>query len=171
MKQALIPTSESGFTLLELLVAMTLFALVGLGAHGLLQSSFQTSAKAKQQAEKLAQLQTAMMMLAQDIEQMDMASLRQTQVGSFSFIRYGWDNPLRFARSDRVAVSYTLQGTDWIRSYAPASHTDAATHKQVMLRHIQQVHMQPLHGAVEVTLETVAFGTIRRVMEVPGATP
>ncbi len=59
----------SGFTLLELLVAVSVFAVIAALASGGFNSVLNTSSHSKEQMRRLAQLQKAMTIIARDVEQ------------------------------------------------------------------------------------------------------
>ena len=60
---------QQGFTLLELVIAIGIFAIMSAMAYGGLNTALNTREHADSQAERLAQLQKAMLILGRDIEQ------------------------------------------------------------------------------------------------------
>ncbi len=125
---------HSGFTLIEILVAMVIFALIGMGAYSLLSNTLQISDTVEIHTSRLAELQRAEHKMQQDIEQF---SFRQTRnefgdkrpllrgetgfsndSGYVEFTRSGWSNPAALPRSDLEHVLYQLKdGTLWRLSW------------------------------------------------------
>lgn len=119
----------AGFTLLELLIAMAIFAIVSMLAYGGLRSVQTTSEGVREAGAKLAELQTGFLVLGRDIEQSIDRPIRdafgQAQpafvgargaVGEFlEFTRGGWRNPAGFARSHLQRVGYALQDDKLVR--------------------------------------------------------
>ena len=110
-----------GFTLLEVLIAISIFSIIGLSAHHVLQLVISSAAVARTQSESLSQLQRAMFLISNDLEQVVDRPIRDdrsewtdalvTNRGSYllEFTRHGWRNPLRLPRSNLQRVAYALQ--------------------------------------------------------------
>jgi general secretion pathway protein J len=124
------PGGVAGFTLLELLVALAIFSVIGIAAYSGLQSVLTTRAGVEQQARRLTQLQLAMHFLQRDIEQIvarpvrdEFGQLRHALQGSDSddplllFTRNGWDNPLRRQRAGLQRMSYRLSDDALLRGH------------------------------------------------------
>lgn len=122
--------SQRGFTLLELLVALGIFALLAAMAYGGLNNVMRVSDATQQHAERLAQLQKSFLWLARDIEQASERSIRdeygdqQGAVQAAEFGRYqleltraGWRNPAGRVRSHLQRVAYGLRDGQLIRAY------------------------------------------------------
>lgn len=119
----------AGFTLLELLIAMAIFAIVSMLAYGGLRSVQKTSEGVREAGAKLAELQTGFLVLGRDIEQSIDRPIRDAfgqaqpafvgargEVGEFlEFTRGGWRNPAGFARSHLQRVGYALQDDKLVR--------------------------------------------------------
>ena len=156
-----------GFTLLELVVAMTILLLLGLGAHTLLQLEIKAREVSHQRAERLAQLQKAVTLIALDLTQAEPDSIAIPDPTYMAgFVRRGWSNPLGLPRSDLLRVGYALQGTTLTRYYASADHP-AAPEVQPLLEGVTRAAFRELPRAVELTLWVQDFGEVRRVIEVP----
>jgi len=117
------PPQHAGFTLLELLVALAVFAIMATAAYSGLQSVLFTRAAVEAQAERLARIQLAMHILERDFEQSidrpvrDEFGLEQPAFagGNLSddlvvFTRVGWSNPLDQRRATLQRVAYRLDG-------------------------------------------------------------
>ncbi|WP_068642059.1 type II secretion system minor pseudopilin GspJ, partial [Oleiphilus sp. HI0132] len=103
IKQAL--ASQQGFTLLEVLIAIGITALIGLGAWQVLNSAITSSDRTQVHLEELNQIQKAMLIVKRDLSQVIGRSIRdeygdyQNALDSSSdfykiqFSRVGWRNP------------------------------------------------------------------------------
>ena len=113
---------QRGFTLIELLVALGIFAVLSVMAYGGLRTVMNTRDYVRQQAERLAELQTAFTIIGRDIEQAinrdirDEFGDRQPAITTSSggrlieFTRTGWSNPLpERVRSDLQRVAYRIK--------------------------------------------------------------
>jgi general secretion pathway protein J len=121
---------QTGFTLLELLVAMGIFALMAAMAYGGLNGIVDKREATDKHAARLAQLQTSFLWLGRDIEQMtnrrirdeygdSQLALSSSEVGSYQLelTRGGWRNPAGRARSNLQRVAYSVREDQLIRSY------------------------------------------------------
>ncbi|PTQ88283.1 type II secretion system minor pseudopilin GspJ [Agitococcus lubricus] len=107
-----------GFTLLELLVAIAIFAILGIGSYRLLASTIQTRDVAKVHDTALQDLQRAMTVLNRDISQAVARPVRNEfgdnvaalvlQNNSLELTRMGYPNPLEQTRSELQRVQYGL---------------------------------------------------------------
>lgn len=113
-----------GFTLLELLVAMAIFAVVGLMAHAGLQSVFTQRAIARDAADRFREVQFAVQQISRDLYQATPRPVRETLGDGvrgalqgdarnrypIEFTRGGWSNPLGQPRAGVQRVAYELDG-------------------------------------------------------------
>lgn len=120
-------TTIRGFTLLELLVALAVFAIMATAAYSGLRSVLFTRAAVEQENRRLAAVQLAVFRLEQDIEQTlsrgirdeygePQPALRGGELLSEALIltRTGWDNPLGQPRANLQRVAYQLrEGQLW----------------------------------------------------------
>lgn len=163
------PEHRKAFTLLELAVALTLFALIGLGANTMLRSVIKAREIEDHHASRLAQVQKALWLITQDIVQMDPDTAAiPSRNFSASFIRRGWSNPLGLPRSDLLQVDYGLQGQTLKRYYTPVGPMGVATEEQTLMDGVEAFAMRMASPrAVEVALTVQDVGPLRRVIEVP----
>ncbi len=117
------PSTQRGFTLLELIVATGIFALLSLMAFGGLRSVLDTEAAARDTGTRLADLQTTLWFMGRDMSQMVPRDIRDAfgdprpalvgtsgAPGVLEFTHGGWDNPLGQARSNLRRVAYRVAG-------------------------------------------------------------
>ncbi|MDN5849179.1 MAG: type II secretion system minor pseudopilin GspJ [Nitrococcus sp.] len=105
-----------GFTLIELIVATAIFALVSVMAYGGLRAVLASGAAADAEAERLSALQRAFTLIASDFAQAvprpvrdalrDQVPAMLTKVDSVRFTRAGMPNPLSLRRSTLIRVGY-----------------------------------------------------------------
>ena len=121
---------ERGFTLLEILVALTIFAVVGLISAQLLSRTVESYGVLEERGERLAQIHRAMLIVQRDLMQYRSRTPRSTggdsqsalmigDEGALVMTRGGWRNPLQRPRSELQRVGYRLQDDDLVRAYWP----------------------------------------------------
>lgn len=113
---------DGGFTLVELLVALAIFAILSVLAYGGYNAGVLSHEKARTSMERLESLQTTMRLLTQDFEQMSPRPVRDVlgdgrlpalsadkrEEYLFSLTRAGWTNPAGLPRPTLQRVSYLL---------------------------------------------------------------
>jgi general secretion pathway protein J len=124
--------TDGGFTLLELLVAMAIFAVVGVMAMGGLNTVLTQQAQTRIQLEKLHHLQRAVRLLSDDFSQLNPRYVRDElgtpgelpliADGRIDFMvrmtRDGWRNPFDYQpRGTLQRVQYRLEDKKLIREY------------------------------------------------------
>ena len=142
-----------GFTLLEVLVAVAIFALVGIASHRLLLSAVRVDAQTRGQEQQLRQLVRAMTTLERDIEQ----ALERPVLGNegtrepafwsepdgqgLQWTRGGWNNPLNATRAQLQRVRWHYNGEALTRDYWTVLDRadDSQAQVQVVLEHISAV--------------------------------
>lgn len=126
-----------GFTLLEMLVAIAIFAILSLSAYQILQGVLRSGEISKDHSESLMQLQRAMLIIEQDFTQIAARTSRDAGAGQvkpqvisvgpslfestdqgIEFNRLGWQNPLNLLpRSNIARVRYRLKDGQLQRLY------------------------------------------------------
>ncbi|USD37806.1 MULTISPECIES: type II secretion system minor pseudopilin GspJ [Ferrimonas] len=121
-------TKVSGFTLLEMLLAMAIFALLGVATAGVLTNVLSVNETSETHHLRLKQVQRAMSLMQRDFEQMVMRPVRgegaepsdsnyqfgdgwiDSDADGISFYRLGWLNPRgQLPRGTLQQVGYRLQ--------------------------------------------------------------
>jgi general secretion pathway protein J len=145
-----------GFTLLELLVALFITAILFAMGYGALSQALTSRKEVDEQSARLSAIQQAMRVMEQDLELMQPRPARDplgngyeaavmvnqnaaaststtdedttTQsVPLLTFTRGGWANPAGLPRSELERVSYLLRDHKLIRQNLPVIDTTAAT--------------------------------------------
>lgn len=115
-----------GFTLLEMLIALAIFGLLAVMSYSGLRSVLEHQFRTEAEAEHLAELQKAYLVMQRDIEQVVTRPVRSEfgeelapLVGdqTLEFTRGGWSNPLRRPRSTLQRVAYSWADRQ-LRRYA-----------------------------------------------------
>lgn len=128
------PSRQSGFTLLELLVAMGIFAVIGAMALGGLNAVVGQETQAQAQTERLATLQRALRLIATDLGSVEPRFVRD-ELGAngerpllaegrgeylIRLTRGGWPNPAGLPhRGTLQRVQYRLEDGKLLREYWP----------------------------------------------------
>lgn len=111
---------SAGFTLLEVLIALSIFAVIGMASYRVLDTVILSQDRVQAHADNLRHLQRAMLLMSLDIEQAVNRSIRgpyAEEVASMvagegdyllQLSRTGWRNPLALARSNLQRVAYEL---------------------------------------------------------------
>lgn len=155
---------QHGFTLLELLVALAVFAVMGAAAYSGLRSVLTTRAVVEAEAQRLAEIQLAFHVLEQDITQTlprgirdeygkQEPALKSSGLGGdwLIFTRAGWDNPLVQTRSNLQRLSYRLEQGSLIRRYWTMLDRNGAGESQetVLLDNVREVKARFLNDQDE----------------------
>ncbi|PKH71935.1 type II secretion system protein GspJ [Stenotrophomonas sp. Betaine-02u-21] len=145
-----------GFTLIEVLVALALFALIAATAVGLLAWTADQRTAVRARMDRLAQVQLTHALLKADLGQAAVRATRRSDGASernafsaaapddrvrplLAFTRRGWENPAEDARASLQFVEYRLVDGRLERSTRPALDGTVAGDPQVLLERVQSV--------------------------------
>ncbi|MDP4546171.1 type II secretion system minor pseudopilin GspJ [Marinobacter sp. MDS2] len=124
--------AQSGFTLMEMLIAVTITAVIGLGVWQVVSSVVNSRDRVNALAEEFDGLQKAMLLLERDITQVVNRSARDvygdfkpsltSREDAFELLltRQGWRNPLGLRRSGLQRAGWEYTGAELRRRYWPA---------------------------------------------------
>ena len=154
------PQNFQGFTLLELLVALAIFALIAIMAYSGLGVVLTTHQQTNQHASQLAHLQKTLLWLERDIEQHVARPIRnqygdrqvalQGTVASLELTRAGWRNPTQQKRSSLQRVAYQLEDETLQRLYWSVLDRaqDTQIKKMDLLNGIKEIQLRYLDGGL-----------------------
>ena len=122
-----------GFTLVEMLVALLGFGLLAAAATGILNLTLRDRAALAQNTETITEIQLARAIIRADLSQVVQRPVRDAfgataatgltggEAGKplLAFVRRGWDNPGREARSSLQYVEYVRDGAQLMRRSRP----------------------------------------------------
>ena len=141
-----------GFTLLEMLIALGVFAVIGVMSSQILSGIVDLSDTVRERADRLAELQRAMFIVGRDIEQLTRRPVRDAfgdptaavMIGDspmIEFTRRGWQNPLHSPRTELQRVAYTVEEGTLIRLFWPVLDRGPDTEPiaQELLTGVQEV--------------------------------
>lgn len=136
--------NKSGFTLIEVIIAMAIFAIVSLLAYTGLHSVISSKSHTEAALDRLQELQMSVLTLTGDLQHLSDRDGHDalggqllkvsTQDSSYilAFTRNGWRNPARQPRSTLQRAAYKLDEDKLIRIYW--THVDRADDEQVVER-------------------------------------
>ncbi|MBU0673677.1 MAG: type II secretion system minor pseudopilin GspJ [Proteobacteria bacterium] len=124
--------ASNGFTLLELLVALSIFAIMSVVAYSSLAAMAEIREQLRDEGKRLTEIQTAFRLIGRDIEQaiarpirdgygdpLPAMSLTEGEGVILEFTRSGWRNPTGRQRSTLQRITYRFLGEELIRESWP----------------------------------------------------
>lgn len=140
-----------GFTLIEILVAVTVLAIMAVAAYAGLNALIQARTDGRKQMREFERLQLAMVTMTRDLEQAVARPVRTSSgeiepgmlggdnnVPVLLLTRNGRPNPLQKPRSDLERIAYGVDKDQLIRySYPVLDRTvESNPRRQVLLKHV-----------------------------------
>ena len=139
-----------GFTLLEVLVAISIFAIIGLGANQMLRSVIDTQSRVRAGNETFASISRTLTVIHRDLTQVIPRGVRDEYgepmaplvIGqgayALEFTRTGWNNPARHQRSEVQRVAYGVEDDTLYRYFwlVLDRAEDSEPRSQILLRNI-----------------------------------
>ena len=157
-----------GFTLLEVLVAMSIFSVIGLGATQMLRTMIKSHDRTQDRVASLNHVARAFMLLERDLVQIVNRPVRDEYgdplpslmlaSGTYplEFTRTGWNNPAQRSRSGLQRVAYELDANGRLLRHfwlVLDRAQDSAMQTQVLLDGVRDLRMQVVNDQGEM-LET-----------------
>ena len=121
---------ERGFTLIEVLVALLVFSIIGVISSQLMSQTIRSNEILDEHGTRLAEIHRGMQVIQRDVMQMINRPIRDEYGdtdqflmigadGAIEFTRLGWRNPLGLPRSEVQRVGYRLNDETLTRGYWP----------------------------------------------------
>ncbi|MFT5692045.1 MAG: general secretion pathway protein J [Oceanicoccus sp.] len=141
------PLYQSGLTIFEVLIALSIFALIGLASFRILGSVVAAKNAAVRHSDTLGQVQKSLFIIERDLEQIISRDIRTESTDSLSYLqansgdykleftRSGWKNPLQLSRSSLQRVAYDIGPHPYAQDTTSIHYQDK---RQYLLRHYWQ---------------------------------
>ncbi len=149
-----------GFTLLEMIVVLAIFAVLGLISSQITGQVVQNFARLTERGDRLVAVQRAMGMLQRDFMQVQQRGIRDplgdarlplvlNPDGSLEFTQLGWQNPLQRPRSNQQRVAYRFEDETLYRVFwlALDQAPDSEPVEQTLLEEVTDVEFIIIDGA------------------------
>jgi len=142
-----------GFTLIEVLLAISIFAMISLASFSIFDGVLKSDEYSQQRMKRLNEVQRAWLLIERDFLQITQRSMRvdgeapletfihtdvdalQSNDQAIAFVRNGWTNPgLLIPRSDVQSVAYRLYDNKLQRLHY--NFVDAVVGEEPKIRHL-----------------------------------
>lgn len=170
---------QAGFTLIELVIAIAIFALLGLASWTLFDGVARVQQGTMTHEREWRSLQRAVAVIERDLLHITEQPIVLDQ-GQLHLQRSNWRNPLDQPRSERQALTYRIAtGVLWRESQGEGS---LILHRQKLLDEVRHLSWRLFDGqvgwrgdgrvetplALEMEVSAGRFDAIRRVLLLPG---
>ena len=146
--------SSEGFTLIEMLIALLIFAMISAAGVIMLRGTLNSQVASDRQLDGLQEVQRLRAILSQDVGQMAIrpwrdgsgamqpAFSKNSTAGLIAFVRHGWSNPAGDARSSLQRVSYRIDSGNLVR--VSTDHVDGNVQERIskLVANVQQVDVE-----------------------------
>ncbi|TRW50310.1 type II secretion system protein GspJ [Aliidiomarina halalkaliphila] len=163
------PNRSQGFTFIEVLVAISIFAIIGLASATIFTQMNRSSEISEVRHQRLSELQFAFLMLDRDVRQMVIRPVRavpeesrqyyvtnsrdltDSDSGGLAFVRAGWSNPgMMLPRGELQPVVYRVRDNVLQRLHRPfVDDTSGDTAVQQLLTGVESLEVLFYHQADE----------------------
>ena len=175
---------KRGFTLLELLVALSIFSILSVMAYGGLQTVISTKQSTEKAADRISEIQLVMIRISNDLRQAVTRKIRD-EYGDFipamqssqngdetiAWTRAGYRNPAQLIRSNVQRVAYKLDEQKLLRVTWPV--LDRAQDTEAMeievLANIESIEWRFLNNKSEWVSDWPEVGTKPGLQPLPKA--
>lgn len=152
---------QKGFTLLELLVALSIFAVMSVMIFGGLNEVLQVRSSTDKYTSRLTELQLAFMYVSRDTRQLvnrsvrgefgdDLPALVANQLGTYKLelTRAGYSNPAKMERSTLQRVAYGIEDNKLYRYrwMVLDRAADSLPSKTVLLNDVMSLNLRFMDG-------------------------
>jgi general secretion pathway protein J len=176
----IMPARQNGFTLLEIMIAVMITAIMATMAYSGLNSILDTSHHTQSRDERFSRIQLSMNYLVRDLRHILPRSSRdrygeshpaiETPVdGSYliSFSRTGWSNPAKKQRSHLQRVAYAVENGELVRYHW--NHIDQGPgeepHRMVLLDKVDGLRFDFLDQKLDAIQEWPPIGSTEQESE------
>ena len=149
--------SVAGLTLLEMVVALGVFAVVGLMSGQIVIQMVDVNERTRARSDRLVDVQRAVEIIRRDIQQLAHRTVRDEigdseyvlnigQAELLLFTRRGWSNPRQERRSELQRVAYRLEGDALYRLFWPVLDRGADTQPiaQLLLQDVETIDVSAI---------------------------
>jgi general secretion pathway protein J len=163
---------QRGFTLIEMLTAVAIFAIIGIVAYAALDTLLKQQSDLQQRADRFSQLQSAMLILQQDIQQAVARPVR-SEYGDvspammfnevsrehglllLSLTRTGYSLPAAQSHSRLTRIGYRFHDGELQRLVWPVLDRaqDSKPSMHVLLRNVHDLQFRPVESLTTPAIE------------------
>ena len=158
-------TSNKGFTLIEILVALAIFGLLSIGAYSVLDAGMRSKQQTESRLDSLAVLQRAVQTIEKDLQMLSLRRVRDDlgdqipllrgesevsgQASFIEFTRANWRNPAGLPRSNLQHIHYRFEQQKLIRTHSIFldQASNSAKVERTLLEDVNAMHISFLDAS------------------------